>query len=113
MLIVPPDADDKVIETASGRISQVLAERGGEVRSVDRWGKRRLAYEIAKNTEGFYLVVRIVAEPEAVKELDRVLSLADEVIRFKVVVRGDATPATAAATTTEATGAGEDARTVA
>ena len=87
MLILPADADDKVIGTATDRISQVLAEHGGSVDKVDRWGKRRLSYEIGRQTEGFYLVVEAAADPASIKELDRVLSLADEVIRFKVVVR--------------------------
>jgi small subunit ribosomal protein S6 len=87
MLILPADADDKVIGTATDRISQVLGQRGGEIAKVDRWGKRRLAYEIARQTEGFYLIVEGRAEPETIEELDRVLGLADEVIRYKVVAR--------------------------
>ena len=48
---------------------------------ADTWGRRRLAYEIAHHTEGYYVVVGFTAEPGALQELDRVLSLADEVIR--------------------------------
>jgi small subunit ribosomal protein S6 len=87
MLILPAEADDKVISSVTDRISQVLAQSGGQVVNVERWGKRRLAYEIAKQTEGFYLVVECQAEPESIKELDRVLALADDVARFKTVVR--------------------------
>ena len=87
MLILPADADDKVIATATDRISQVLAEHGGSIGKVDRWGKRRLSYEIGRQTEGVYLLVECEADPPSIKELDRVLSLADEVVRFKVVVR--------------------------
>jgi len=87
MLILPVDADDKVIGTATDRISQVLAEHGGSIGKVDRWGKRRLSYEIGRQTEGVYLLVECEADPPSIKELDRVLSLADEVVRFKVVVR--------------------------
>jgi len=87
MLILPPDADDAAVQAVTGRITEILAERGGQLGNVDRWGKRRLAFEIAHQTEGYYVVVEFQAEPEAVAEMDRVLSLADEVIRFKVVVR--------------------------
>ncbi len=87
MLILPAEADDKVISSVTDRISQVLAQSGGQVVNVERWGKRRLAYEIVKQTEGFYLVVECQAEPESIKELDRVLALVDEVVRFKTVVR--------------------------
>jgi small subunit ribosomal protein S6 len=87
VLILPAEADDKVIGGVTDRISQVLSQSGGQVGKVDRWGKRRLAFEINRQPEGFYLVVEAQAEPEAIKELDRVLALADEVMRFKVVVR--------------------------
>lgn len=96
MLILPPEADDKVIGGVTDRIGQILAERGGEIRSVDRWGRRRLTYQLSKHSEGFYVVAQFVAEPDTVKELDRVLSLVDDVLRFKVVVRGDAAQATVA-----------------
>ena len=87
VLILPPEADDKVIQGVTDRISQVLEQGGGKVNSVNKWGKRRLAFEIKRQTEGFYVVGEFEAEPEAVKELDRVLALADDVVRFKVVVR--------------------------
>jgi small subunit ribosomal protein S6 len=87
MLILPPDADDGVIEAATGRITRVLEERGGELVKADRWGKRRMAYGIGRQSEGFYLVVECQADPEAMREMDRVLALAEEVVRFKVVVR--------------------------
>jgi small subunit ribosomal protein S6 len=90
MLIVPAEADDKVIGGVTDRISQVLGTGGGRVTNVDRWGRRRFAYPIDKTTEGSYLVATFEAEPSALTELDRVLSLADEVIRFKVVVLPEA-----------------------
>src|SRR5207253_5197888 len=68
MLILPADADDKVSQAATDRISQVLAEGGGSVDKVDRWGKRRLTYEIGRQTEGFYLVVEAAADPASIKE---------------------------------------------
>lgn len=87
MVIFPPEADDKVVQGVTDRISQVLDEQGGKIGSVSKWGKRRLAFEIKRHTEGFYVVVEFESEPAAVKELDRVLALADDVVRFKVVVR--------------------------
>jgi small subunit ribosomal protein S6 len=87
VLILPPEADDEVVQRVTSRISQVLEQGGGKVTSVNKWGKRRLAFEIKRQSEGFYVVTEFEAEPETVKELDRVLTLADEVVRFKVVVR--------------------------
>ncbi len=90
MLILPAEADDGVVGAVTDRITQTLGERGGEIAKVDRWGKRRLAYPIDHHTEGYYMVVSIQSEPEAMKELDRVVALLDEVVRFKVVVRSAA-----------------------
>lgn len=87
MVIVDPDADPSAVDAAVDRVTRVLTERGGEVVNVDRWGRRRLAYEIARKTEGVYVVVRFKAAPEAIEELERLLVLADEVIRHKVVKR--------------------------
>jgi small subunit ribosomal protein S6 len=85
MVILDPEADEAAVNGIADRITGILSERGGEVTSVDRWGRRKLAFEIEKKAEGYYLVVAFSAESDALDELDRVLSLADEVIRFKVV----------------------------
>jgi small subunit ribosomal protein S6 len=87
MAILPAEADDKAVQGVTDRISQVLQEHGGVIGAINKWGRRRLAYELKRQSEGFYVVVDFQAEPAAVKELDRVLALADDVIRFKVVVR--------------------------
>lgn len=85
MFILDPDAEDQQVEAVVERITGILSERGGEVTAVDRWGRRKLAYEIQRKSEGFYVLVSFRAESPALKEMDRVLSLADEVIRFKIV----------------------------
>jgi small subunit ribosomal protein S6 len=86
MLILPAEADEAMVGTATGRIEKVVAKHSGQVRGVDRWGRRRLAYEIDRRNEGYYVVVTFAAEPAAQGELDRTLNLADEVIRYKTVV---------------------------
>ena len=88
--MLPPDADDDAVSGAVDRITKVVSEGGGQVGNVDRWGRRRLAFEVERQTEGYYVVVEFTAEPEAIAELERSLHLADEVLRFKVVVRGEA-----------------------
>ena len=86
MLILPADADEALVTTAVDRITKVIAPTGGAVSGFDRWGRKRFAYELARQTEGYYVVVRFTAEPETQQELDRALKLADEVIRHKVMV---------------------------
>jgi small subunit ribosomal protein S6 len=90
MLILPAEADESVVGQALERITRIVAEGGGTVLSVDRWGRKRLAYPIAKQQEGYYVVVEFTAQPSVIAELERTLHLADEVLRFKVVVKGAA-----------------------
>src|SRR3977135_2727408 len=63
----------------------VVRKDGGSVDKVDIWGKRRLAYEIAKHGEGIYAIVDVKAEPATVSELDRQLNLNESVLRTKVL----------------------------
>jgi small subunit ribosomal protein S6 len=86
MLILPAEADEAVVSTATERISATAAKHGGEVRNIERWGRRRLAYEIDHHGEGYYVVVTFSAEPAAQLELERALNLADEVVRHKILV---------------------------
>jgi small subunit ribosomal protein S6 len=87
MLILPAEAEDQAVSGVIDRIKGVIGTAGGAVTKVDQWGRRRLAFEIDKRSEGFYVVAEMNADPTSIKELDRVLSLADDVVRFKVVVR--------------------------
>lgn len=86
MLILPAEADEALVATAVDRIAKVVSNDGGAVGNIDRWGRRRFAYEIAKQHDGYYVVVRFTAEPSAQTELERALHLADEVIRHKILV---------------------------
>ncbi|MDQ4005821.1 MAG: 30S ribosomal protein S6 [Actinomycetota bacterium] len=85
LVLVDPEADEETVGRAVDRVTQVLTDNAAQVGTVDRWGRRKLAYEIDKKTEGQYFVVAFQAEPPTLTELDRVLSLADEVMRFKIV----------------------------
>ena len=87
MLILPAEADESAVSGAVERITKILSERGGEVKNIDRWGRRRFAFPILKQSEGYYVVVLFAADPNAIAEIDRALTLADEVVRFKVVLR--------------------------
>jgi small subunit ribosomal protein S6 len=87
MLIVDPDADETALTGIIDRVSGLITGRGGEVKKIDRWGRRRLTFEINRRTEGQYVVMQFQAEPESVQQLERSLHLADEVIRHKIVKR--------------------------
>ena len=85
MVILDPSLDERTVAPSLDTYLNVVRQDGGQVESVDVWGKRRLAYEIDKNAEGIYAVVTLNAEPATVKELDRQLSLNESVLRTKVL----------------------------
>jgi small subunit ribosomal protein S6 len=85
MVILDAGLDEDVIRSTIDRATKLIADGGGTVGRVDRWGRRRFAYEVAHRTEGYYVLIEASAEPPAVADVDRVLGLADEVIRHKVI----------------------------
>ena len=85
MVILDPSLDERTVAPSLDTYLNVVRQDGGQVESVDVWGKRRLAYEIDKNAEGIYAVIDLRAEPATVKELDRQLSLNESVLRTKVI----------------------------
>ena len=93
MTIHRPDLADDDVVAKVGELESHLTQKGANVESRDLWGKRRFAYEIDHLSEGHYSVVVFQAEPDAVDSLDRMLSLADEVIRHKIVRLEPVSPA--------------------
>ncbi|HTI22041.1 MAG TPA: 30S ribosomal protein S6 [Kutzneria sp.] len=87
MVILDPSLDERTVAPTLDTFLNVIRTSGGNVEKVDVWGKRRLSYEIKKQPEGIYALLDVNAEPAAVKELDRQLSLQDTVLRTKVLRR--------------------------
>lgn len=85
MTIHRPDLSEEEIANRVDGLSSFLADRGATISTKDIWGKRRFAYEIKHIHEGYYSVVTFAADPEAIADLDRMLTLSDEVIRHKIV----------------------------
>jgi small subunit ribosomal protein S6 len=88
MVILDPDLDERTVAPSLDTYLNVVRQSGGTVENVDVWGKRRLAYEINKKSEGIYAVIDLTADPAAVKELDRQLTLNESVVRTKVLRPG-------------------------
>jgi small subunit ribosomal protein S6 len=84
MVIIDAELDDEVIDATVKRIADMLGQRGATVRSEDRWGRRRFAYEINHKHEGYYVVFEFVGGSD-LDQLERALRLADETVRHKVV----------------------------
>lgn len=85
MVILEPSLEESQVQAIINRSTEQLQSGGGAVNRVDKWGKRRFAYELAKKTEGFYVLLDVTAEPAPMQELDRTLRLADDVLRHKIV----------------------------
>ncbi|MFV2195526.1 30S ribosomal protein S6 [Nocardiopsis sp. LOL_012] len=85
MVILDPSLDERTVAPSLENFLGVVRNEGGSVEKVDIWGKRRLAYDINKNSEGIYAVIDLSAQPATVKELDRQLGIAESVLRTKVL----------------------------
>jgi len=85
MVILDPEIDERTVAPSLDKFLNVIRNDGGTIDSVDIWGRRRLAYEINKKTEGIYAVVQLTATSDSTKELDRQLSLSEAVMRTKVL----------------------------
>lgn len=83
--IVRPDMEEEALEEISKKVEQVVTGNGGQVTEVKHWGKRRLAYPIQKLREGYYVLNRIQLEPQMLKEVERSLTLSEEIIRYLIV----------------------------
>ena len=85
MVILDPEIDERTVAPSLDKFLNVIRNDGGTIDSVDIWGRRRLAYEINKKTEGIYAVVQLTANASATVELDRQLKLSEAVMRTKVL----------------------------
>ncbi|MBM7855801.1 small subunit ribosomal protein S6 [Desulfohalotomaculum tongense] len=83
--IVRADLEEEAIDAVIDKFTGLIKNNGGEVTEVEKWGKRRLAYSIQKQNDGFYVIVNFKAEPAVSHELERVLKITDEVLRHVVI----------------------------
>ena len=85
MYVVRPTVDEQSLASLNEKVDKFVAAGGGQVTRRDDWGKRRLAYQIAKFSEGFYSVLQLELPPAAVRDLERSLQLTEEILRYLVV----------------------------
>ncbi len=85
MVILDPELEERTVAPSLDRFLNVVRKDGGSVENVNIWGRRKLAYEIRKKSEGIYAVVDMQATPDVAKELDRQLNLNESVLRTKVL----------------------------
>ncbi len=85
MIIADGDLEESDVSHLVNSTTKTVEDAGGSIASVDKWGKRRFAYEINKKTDGNYVVFEILAEGGALDPLERNLRLADNVVRHKLI----------------------------
>jgi len=89
VFILHPELDEEKLAASVEKVTNLINNNGGEVAKLDSWGKKRLAYEIKDLHEGFYYLVEFRGTPDTAKELDRVLKITEEILRF-MIIRKDA-----------------------
>ena len=85
VLVVSPEGGEEGFPATVDRVHGLIKERGGEVKNVDRWGRRRLAYPLDRFTEGYYSITQFTLGPQDVRAIEGSLDLAEDVLRHLVV----------------------------
>lgn len=84
VIIIKPN-DEEVTNATIAKFENIIKNTGGTIDKVDRWGKKRLAYEVKDFMEGYYTLINFTAEPATVFELERVLKITDEILKHMVI----------------------------
>jgi small subunit ribosomal protein S6 len=85
LFIVRPDAAEEEVDALIESARQTIANGGGTVDKVEKWGIRKLAYRLAKRDEGFYVLMQFTSDPDPVKEVERRFRVSDSVLKFLTV----------------------------
>jgi small subunit ribosomal protein S6 len=85
LVILDPELEERTVEPSLDTYLNIVRKEGGTVEKLDIWGRRKLAYDIQKKSEGIYAIIDLTAEPAVVKELDRQLTLNESILRTKVI----------------------------
>ena len=88
VIIINPSVDEETMKTLVTKYTDIINNEG-KVETVNEIGKKRLAYEIMKNKEGFYIVFNFEAKPELIAELERNYRIDDNVMKFITIKKED------------------------
>ena len=87
MLLCDPRRDDAELGITLDRFTALVTERGGQIQNVDKWGRRKLASEVADLTEGFYAIFTYELDPARHPDLDAALPFVEGLVRTKTIRR--------------------------
>jgi small subunit ribosomal protein S6 len=85
LFILKPDATEEEVDGVNGQIETVIKQAGGSIDKIDKWGVRRLAYRVAKRSEGYYVLIQFRCDAQTVREVERRLRVTDAVIKYLTV----------------------------
>ena len=88
LFIVRPDSTDEQVDPVIDQLKNIITQSGGTLDKIEKWGVRKLAYRVAKQVEGHYILLQFTAQAETVKEIERRLRVSDVIIKF-ITVRID------------------------
>ena len=88
-LVLHPEVEQSDVTEAVDKVGQLIEAGGGEVTSVDVWGRRALAYPIRRQTEGTYVFLQAQLDPGALQDLERNLKLEEEILRYLLIRQDD------------------------
>ena len=77
--------EDDAINAVVDKFSKLIVANGGTIDNEERWGKKHLAYDVKKQSEGYYVLFNVTSEPACVKECDRVMKITDEILKHMIV----------------------------
>lgn len=100
--IMRPSVAKEAAQKVAGRIEEVVGREGGKLTQVETWGRRALAYPVAKQRRGVYVYVKYLGGGALVNELERNLRMLDDVIKYQTVQTGGETEISAVAVDPEA-----------
>lgn len=87
MILVRPDLNEQDLSREMDKLSQPILQNGGEIKSFEKWAKRKLAYPIKRFREGIYLLTNFKAKPETIVNVEKTWKLDENVLRAMVVVQ--------------------------
>lgn len=89
VIIINPSLDEQGIKDVITKFTDLINNNNGKVENVDEMGKRKLAYEIKKQSEGYYVVYTFEANSEFIKELERIYRITDSIMKFITIRKED------------------------
>lgn len=85
MYIINPGLGEEKTEAVIEKVKGIIEKNNGEVDKIDKWGNKKLAYEIKDFREGYYVLVYFKGEPGLTEELDRLLKITDEILKHMII----------------------------